>query len=539
MRWRIVTGIATLGLAAAAAFAPAWAQRPVLPSDTDVTDMEVGEPGKEPDKEQAELALRRTLPNVVQEGAIDPATYVLGPGDLLQLDLWGRVLRSVPLEVSPEGRVFLPGSGPVDVSGKSLAWASEMIRRKVSDLFRGVNADVRLIRLRTFKVFVTGFVSAPGPVEVTSVTHASEAVRRAGPAGIASTRRIEVRRRDGTVGHLDMRLAETTGDMSRDPMLVDGDVIHVPRATEFIEATGAVGRSGEFEYAPGDSLTTLLRLAGGTIASSVRDSALLVRFVGASTHESLWVNLDDVAAGRGNVLLRDGDRLFVQHIAEYHVLHGVGIAGEVNQPGTYPIVVGTSRFSDLVRWAGGFRPLANRSAILLLRKSQTAEEQDPEFERLVRLPRTAMTESEYTKFQTKLAEHKNTFRLDWSRIESGRQDIDPLLQPSDFVRVEQLVSSVRIEGEVRRPGFVDYAAGRSLHEYVQLAGGYTDRAMRRGVRVSRSLTGQVIPARNLRSVQPGDFVWVPERRDVDAWQVFRDVVTVAGQVAVIIFTLSR
>jgi hypothetical protein len=34
-------------------------------------------------------------------------------------------------------------------------------------------------------------------------------------------------------------------------------------------------------------------------------------------------------------------------------------------------------------------------------------------------------------------------------------------------------------------------------------------------------------------------VWVPERRDVDFWAIFRDVVTVAGSVALIIFTLSQ
>lgn len=539
MRRRIVIGIATLVLAAAWAVLPARAQRPALTTDTEVTEMDIGEPVTETDREKADLDLRRTLPTVVQEGAVDPDAYILGPGDLLQLDLWGRVLRAVPLEVSPEGRVFLPGSGPIDVSGKSLSWARKMIKDRVVALFRGVNADVRLVRLRTFKVFVTGFVGSPGPVEVTSTTRASEAVRQARPLEEASRRRIDVRRRDGQHLPLDMRLAETAGDMSRDPLLVDGDVVHVPRATEFIEAAGALGRSTMFEFAPGDSLSTLLRLSGGTLAAAVRDRALLVRFRSASERESLWVDLDAVARGEGDVPLRDGDRLFVQHVAEYHVLHRVGIMGEVNQPGSYPIVVGTSRFSDLITWAGGFRPLANRSAILLLRESGPTTERDPEFDRLVRLARTEMTESEYAKFQTKLAERKNTFRVDYARLERGSEAVDPLLQPGDFVRVEQLVPSVRIEGEVRRPGFVDYEPGRSLHEYVQLAGGYTDRALRRGVRVSRSLTGQVIPARSLRTVQPGDFVWVPERKDVDAWQVFRDVVTVAGQVAVIIFTLSR
>jgi hypothetical protein len=43
----------------------------------------------------------------------------------------------------------------------------------------------------------------------------------------------------------------------------------------------------------------------------------------------------------------------------------------------------------------------------------------------------------------------------------------------------------------------------------------------------------------LKGVLPGDFIWVPERRDIEAWTAFRDIVTVVGQVAVIIFTLSQ
>jgi len=86
---------------------------------------------------------------------------------------------------------------------------------------------------------------------------------------------------------------------------------------------------------------------------------------------------------------------------------------------------------------------------------------------------------------------------------------------------------------VLSPGFVEYAPGRNFDDYVQLAGGYTHRASRGAVRVSRSLTGQVIPAKSVRSIEAGDFIWVPERRDIDAWQIFRDIVTVAAQVAVI------
>jgi protein involved in polysaccharide export with SLBB domain len=86
-----------------------------------------------------------------------------------------------------------------------------------------------------------------------------------------------------------------------------------------------------------------------------------------------------------------------------------------------------------------------------------------------------MTESEYTKLETKLAERKNSFTIDWSRIQPGSAT-DPLLQDGDEVRIDRFVPTVRIEGQVKRPGYVDYAPGRSLSEYIDLAGGFTERS---------------------------------------------------------------
>jgi protein involved in polysaccharide export with SLBB domain len=503
-------------------------------------------PGLQPDpRAQAErarqqLELRRTTPDVVQAGPVDPDTYVLGPGDLLEIDLWGRLARAVPLEVGPEGRVFLPGRGPLNVSGQTLAWAKDRILKMIAEQYVGVRADVRLVRLRTFKVYMTGLVRTTGPFEVNSAMRASEAIAHVGLADGASRRNIEVRRVNGVSARLDLDRFERLGRQDADPLLGDGDVIQVPRAIEFVDMAGAVARPGRFELAKGDSLSTLLALTGGVLPSAVADRALMVRFRSPSERESVWVNLGGAMADHADFPLRDGDRVFIQYRAEYHELPTVGVVGEIERPGTYPIVLGRDRLSTLIAAAGGFRPQANRASVYLIRETVgVGVGGDPEFDRLARLSRNEMTESEYTKLETMLAQRKNNFRVDWNRLQAGNTDLDPLLQNGDLIRVERLVPSVRVEGQVKRPGYVDYEPGRTLGEYIQLAGGFTERSSRNTVRVSRALTGQVIPARSLKNVQPGDFIWVPERRDVDTWAAFRDIVTVAGQVAVIIFTLSR
>lgn len=530
---RLVVLLSVLGSLVMAA--PGMAQRDrEAPEDSRSAKDPVGE---EPDNIRLKMPGRAPVEAVVQAGVVDPKTYVLGPGDVLELALWGRLSRSVLLPVAPEGTIVLPSAGTFEVAGRTLAWAQERVMRGVAETYRGVRADLRLVQLRTFKVYVTGFVKTPGTVTVSPVTRASEAVATVGVEEGGSRRNIEVRRLDGKVQRLDLDRFHLLGDQAFDPNLVDGDVIVVPRAKENIQATGAVGRAGVFELAPNDSLSTLLRLASGPTPSAVRDRALLLRFRTSTEKESLWVDLDRLA--ESDVQLRGGDHLFVHGYSDYHVLFGASIVGEVVRSGTFPIQVGRDRLSDLVRWSGGFRPLANRSAIYLLRDPVGILEADPEFDRLARLTRSEMTESEYAKFQTKLSQRTNSFRIDWTRVQQEGADVDPLLQDRDIVRVDQLITTVRVEGEVRRPGYVDYVPGRSLKEYVELAGGLTDLASSRSIRVSRTVTGQVIPARNLKGVQPGDFIWVPERRDVDAWALFRDIVMVASQVALIIYTLSN
>ncbi len=538
---RVWKALLALTLAAAPGTDLARAQTPAGEAGGQAPPVETGEGSKEkPSSERPEalLELRRTQPPYGQAGPVDPKTYVLGPGDLVQVDLWGRLIRSIPLEVSPEGKVFLPGLGPIEVAGRTLASVRERVLRLVAETFRGVHADLRLVRLRVFRAYVTGQVARAGAVDVNPVMRAADLMSQVGFAAGGSRRNITVQRRDSTSFRLDLQRFEVAGRMDLNPLLQDGDIIRVPAATEWVDIRGGVANPGRYELAPGDRLSTLVELSGGFLPSALANRALLVRFTAPAEQESLWLSLDELAQGVQDPELRDGDNFFVFMVSEYHVQPVAGIYGEIERPGHYPITLGRDRLGDLINWAGGFLPLADRSAIYLVR-TPIATGGDPEVERLARLSRSDMTESEYAVLHTKLAEGKNSFRVDWVRIQREGRDIDPLLRHGDVVRVERLVTSVRVDGEVRRPGLVDFVPGRSLNQYIQLAGGYNDRASTRGVRVSRSHTGQVIPARSLKNVQPGDFIWVPEKRDVDAWGVFRDIVTVAGQVAVIVVALQR
>jgi protein involved in polysaccharide export with SLBB domain len=388
-----------------------------------------------------------------------------------------------------------------------------------------------------FRIYLTGQVRGPGAVLATGSSRIADVLNPGALFDNASTRRIEVLHRDGTREIADLGLLFASGAARLNPWLQDGDVIFVPIATEFIHIQGAVAKPGDYELGPNDSLVTLLRLAGDPIPGAYLDRSLLIRWKSPLVPESLWVNLEDVYAGRDNPVLHEGERLYVYFVPQYHVQHEAAVAGEVLRPGSFPIVEGRTHLSDLIKYADGFLPAADLSSIRVHRRNTSGGERDPELDRLLRLSRGELTNTEYVALQTKLASLREDYRVDWTRLQQDPSHLDPLLRDGDVVRVERLVLSVRVDGEVRRPGILSFNPGLTMRDYVSRAGGFTDRAWVGKARVTRAVNGQVIPATSVKALDPGDFIWIPERPDVTTWQQAQSVLSSLAYIATIVIAI--
>lgn len=477
-------------------------------------------------------------PGAVLAGKLNPNEYRMGPGDVIRLTVWGQVTRSEEIGIGPEGTLVSPLFGSLALDGLTLTEARRRILEAVRREMRNVQIDVQLSRPRRFMVHRTGQVRQPGPAETSTLERVSDVLPPSALADNASRRRIEVLRRSGQRLVADVELFLLTGDAAQNPWLEDGDILNVPVATEFIWASGAVARGGRFELGVHDSLHTLIRLAGGIVPAASNERGLLVRWSGASRPESLWVNLDDVVAGRVDPPLHDGDRFYAYFVPNYREQPEVGLYGEVQRPGPYPIIEGVTRLSNLVKAGGGFLPAADLGAIRVIRPLPGQGERDAELDRLIRLSSDQLTASEYEKLRTKLAEQREGYRVDWERVINRGDEVDLLLRNGDVVRVEKLVSSIRIDGEVRRPGILAYRPGYTVDDYVRQAGGYAKRAWTNRVRITRSVTGQALYARDVVSIGPGDFVWVPEKPDRDWSRAGLTIVTALASIATVALAIA-
>lgn len=474
-----------------------------------------------------------------QTGAVDPQTYRLGPGDALLLVIWGPISRSQVLEVGPEGQVFVPGAGSIPVSGLTLAAARRRLEDLVASQYRGVHIEIRLMRVRTLIAYLTGEVTRPGPVRALGSSRVVDVLPDSLFAPGASRRNIVLRHTDGTESIVDLGGFYRTGSSAGDSWLRDGDVIVVPPEIASVGMWGGVARPGRYELGPRDSLLALVRIAGGVVPSALRDSALFVDWRGAGRAESTWVAIGAIESGAFNPALHDRDNLYVFTDPSYREVHQVSLVGQVARAGDYVIDPGVTRFTEVIRRAGGFRPDADVASIQLVRVGLGAARSDPDLDRLLRLPRESMTESEYGVFRTKLAALSPEIRVDWNRVQRGPAALDPVLRAGDIIRVGRRSNAVRVDGQVHNPGVFEYRAGRSFDYYVDLAGGFTDRAKGSHARVTREVNGQTMLARNLRQLDPGDFVWVPERSDKTMWQYLTEVLVAAGSVATIVIAFRR
>ncbi len=470
-------------------------------------------------------------------GPVDPAEYTLGPGDLLALENGSAPTASYTVLVDAEGSVYFPDLGRRLVAGQTLQSVRANILQDLHKYLPRARLELRLLRPRSFKVFLVGETGNPGAVIATAANRAVEALSQRGSLlKTSSLRNITIQRRSGSIVRVDLQSYLNLGDQSHNPWLGDGDRILIPRQRELVFLNGSFDRPGPYEIAPGDSLSTLFRISGGLLPGASRDSVLLVRFRGTHDVDSTWFSVADAAG----IVPRPDDRVFAWIRGPWHPMADVFASGEVRLPGAFPAREGRDRLSDLIRWVGGFTPDASLRNAMFLRDSDNRMLEDPDLDRLRRLTRAEMTESEYHDLKMRTEGHLDAFQIDLSNGPAAGSLGDFFLRNGDRLIVQSAARTVRVGGEVKRPGLIAHHPAFEVSDYLDLAGGFTPRADGGSVRVIRAGDGQSVPAKEAGRLSPGDYLWVPEKASgTPFWSVFKDVIAVTAQIATIYLVIKK
>ncbi len=470
------------------------------------------------------------------EGAVD-AGYRLGPGDRLGIYLWGEPPITFDSRVTLDGKVIIPQVGEVDVLGRTLSEARTDIARTMASRFRNQKISVSLLQLRRFQVHVTGQVQTPGAVLTSSADRVLDAIALVGGAlEDASLRNIEIRRSDGAVIPADVFRYLKTGEISGNPTLRDGDVVHVPFRGPEVFLYGAVKSDGPYEVLPSDTLADLVRIAGGTTDRAAPDSVEVTRFIGGDETTRLYVNLD--RAGDSFQLQPDDQILFPSRL-NWHRRHVVDLRGEVHSPGTFAIVDGETRISEVIERAGGFTDLAFLEEASVIRR-RAIRLDDKEYERLRLMSASEMTDDEYEYFKMKSREEKGLMVVDFVKLRTSGDPVhDILLRSGDLIEIPPQKDFVSVLGEVATPGNIVHESGVSADDYIQMAGGYADNADRGKVRVIRVATGEWVDRKDAGEIRAGDTIWVPEKAERNYWNIFKESLAVVTQILTVYLIVDR
>ena len=470
-----------------------------------------------------------------------PGDYIIRPGDEIVLTIWGTVDANIQLTVDRGGRISVPRVGAVAVAGLRGADLADVLTRRVGQTFKNFQLTATLGQVRAIRVFVGGYVQHPGSVTVNGLSSVLHAIMRAGgPSAAGSFRDIHLRREGKEVAIFDLYDLLLKGNRDTDRLVQPDDVVFVGPVGTQVAVVGSVNQQAIFELKQGQTLNDALAMAGGFSAVADRTRVAIERLADRTTVHIAQLALPE----QGNSLLNTGDLIRAFSNVSAALSQGpqferIHVEGEVAHPGDYILPPG-SRIADALNAAGGMTAAAYPFGTEFSRESVRTTQQ-ANYERALRDLETDLSRTQASQRTTSTED----FNMQSSMATSNARLLDRLrqlrptgrivlqiapdatvlpnlpLENGDSLSVPARNSSVGVFGSVFTTGSFIFSSGRTMQEYIALAGGPTRGADKYSEFVIRA-NGSVISARQGSSFwhsgnefneaipEPGDTIFVPE-----------------------------
>ena len=383
-----------------------------------------------------------------------PQNYTLGPGDAVNVDVWGASQKSFQSTVSPDGTIQIEGFGPVSVAGLTVEQANARLRSQLGSRYQDSRIRLTVGQTKTIMVNVMGEVNVPGTYTLSAFATVFNALYMAGGiSDIGTLRSIKVYRNNRHISTVDVYDYILNGNQNGNVRLADNDVIIVGPYESLVNITGKVKRPMFYEMKKTESVGALLNYAGGFTGDAYRKSVRIVRKAG-SQYSVYNVSEFDLA----RFPVSDEDSVSVDSILPRYS-NMVEIKGAVFRPGMYQVGGDIQSVRQLVETAEGVTEEAFTPHAILhrMKPDRTLEVLSVDLQGI----------------------------LSGSLADIPLRNEDVLFVPSKQEMQEE--QTLTIHGEVRNPGVYKYAENETLEDFVLQAGGLTDAASVIKVDVARRL----------------------------------------------------
>lgn len=465
-----------------------------------------------------------------------PSDYVLGPGDKLEIRLYGDTNDKISSYVSREGKLIIPLLGPINVLGLTFTEASNLLKSRVSSELIGTEAFLSIKELRSISVFVLGEAYTPGRFTMSGLSSISNALFVAGGTNKqGSLRNIEIRRNSKIITIFDFYDFLLRGSLETDIRLLDGDVIFIPFIENTVRLGGTFKRPYLYEFKEGETIEDAINLAGGFKPNVLASSRIEISSIEGNERNLKYFNVGDNL----DIKLTKGDSINISGVSGL-VAKTIKIYGEVVNEGEYSIQKGDT-ILDILNRAGGYTEVGYPEGAVFLRES-TAIQQKEGFTRSAdELEKTLVNIISGGNF-TALSDYS---LVPMTSLITRLRDIEPLgrmvvnvdllelkLDPYANFRVEDgdelyipaRPNTVSIFGEVLNSSSQRYVPGLSPNDYLSLAGGLSDQADKDKIFVifpngQAKIFKQTVFSKNSNNILPGSTIVVA--RDSKPWDAIK------------------
>tara|TARA_B100000900_G_C20574924_1_gene714919 strand:+ start:196 stop:1932 length:1737 start_codon:yes stop_codon:yes gene_type:complete len=485
----------------------------------------------------------------INEPNLDP-NYILGFGDVLQLQLVGQKNEIIEVSLLRDGSITLPNIGKVFLSGLSLQEATKIIKTKFEISFIGVNVFVTLLNIRDIQILVSGNAFNPGPYTLNGNSNLFHALSvSGGPSDLGSFRKIDLIREDKILETVDLYENFIFGKNSFGPKLRSGDIIFIHPSQNLVSISGAIKRPGNYELLNTERLGSLIDFANGIRGNADLDSIHIQRI---DNGKAVQVKASPV--NFKEEILNDEESVFIRA----YPFRSVTISGSVEKPGSYLLNEGDG-ILELVNLAGGYTENAYQFGGVLLNKEAFEVSKNAK-ERLYEDFISSFIENSFSaggetfeSLNIFINELKNSsvsgrinaeFNLE--KLKSN-PSLNVKLMEGDEIIIPEIVDHIYIFGEIANQGTINYVANQTLSDYLDNVGGITNYADKSSIfilhpngvseRVSRK---NVFRDNNDEfMIYPGSIIFVPrEIPNTFRAEVFQGYASILGNLGVSLASIS-
>lgn len=462
-------------------------------------------------------------------------SYVIQPGDSVSIEIYGGETAQVNATVDTAGNVFLPSFGPVHVGGVTAGNLQASVQHQIANAFtNNVNVYAVLESESAISVFVTGPVKAPGQYLGSSSDSVLDFLSRAGGVDPArgSYRDISVIRNGTVVQHIDLYDFLISGLGVSFPLQM-GDTILVGKQEPMVAAGGSVRNNYLFELPdPASAGQAIIQLA------EPLPSATDALIAGTRNGQpfSQYVTLNQLA----QTPLYDQDQVTFVAGAPAPTIT-VQVQGSFLAP-TALVVARDTMLKQVLNYISVDPTDADVKSIYIIRPGLAAQQYQSIQAALDRLQKalfyaTSVTTSEAqiraseaTQIQTYINDAR-TIQPDGILVVDDVNDVmsDVRLEDGDTIVIPESSDTVMVEGEVQQPGAIHFTPQASRINYIDQAGGFTERG-KPGNIILRRASGLLVLDPNA-TIMPGDEIIVMPFVESGTFEITQDVVGLIYQLA--------